>query len=87
VNSTGRVVFNRDAAERLGNAKSVEVVKQGSKVLMLALASEKGLPIRYSHGRPYISATKQLKELGIFDGAALDLNVSEHNGNGFAVSV
>lgn len=85
INKTGRVCFGRAAAERIGELAWMTVAAAGKGLRMVAKAKETegALPIRRANGRPYVSATRALKDFG-FDGTkAYDVEASAHNATGF----
>jgi hypothetical protein len=85
INKTGRVCFSKTAADRLGEAKYVAITIDKRTVRFEPLAKERegAVPVRDGGGRPYISATKQLKTLG-FDGSKpYDIEAKPLNAHGF----
>ena len=91
INSTGRVCFAKDAAERLLSAFKAS----DSKYCLVAV--DKGIVrldpqkkqidgavnVKFASGRPYVSATKQMKPLG-FDGSRpYDIEAKPYGAAGF----
>jgi hypothetical protein len=83
INPSGRVCFGKVAAARIGDLGFMKITVDGKLVRMIATATETETPIRRASGRPYVSATKQLKEAGIFAGTAVDLVATPYNHRGF----
>lgn len=65
VNKTGRVCFGRTAANRIGDLRYMTIAIDGKRIKRVATdkAREATVEIRRANDRPYISATKALKEV------------------------
>jgi hypothetical protein len=86
INPSGRVCFGKMAAARIGDLGFMKITPDGKSVRMIATATETETPIRRAGGRPYITATKELRDAKIFDGAALDLIAKPINSHGFELA-
>jgi hypothetical protein len=89
INVTGRVCFGRHAAARIGDLAHMLVKVDGKTLRLIARkdATDESVDIRRAGKRPYISATKALKELGWEGKKALDLVADPINSHGFACKV
>ena len=88
VSTRGRVRFLRHLATALGgnaNFATVEVAKGAITITTATKSNDSTIPVRQSHGRPYISATKQLTEAGWDGKKSLVIAVDLINGKQFAV--
>jgi hypothetical protein len=86
VNKTGRICFGRAAAARIGDMKFMAASAEGKVMRFVAKPkqTEGDLPIRRAAGnRPYLSATKLLKEYGFTGERAHDAVAKPYNTHGF----
>jgi hypothetical protein len=83
INPSGRVCFGKLAAARIGDMGFMTITHEGKVLRMVATNRETETPIRRASGRPYISATKELKAAGLFNDEAADLVPQPYNHHGF----
>lgn len=83
INKTGRVCFNKTAAERLGEkADYMAITVNGKAVRMTPTAkgTEGAVDINRANGRPYVSAMRLLKGLGFTGEESVDVIARPVNG-------
>ncbi|HEY7338051.1 MAG TPA: hypothetical protein VH639_24405 [Bryobacteraceae bacterium] len=86
INPSGRICFGKAAAERIGELGFMAVSQTDHTLRLQATAKETDTAIRRANGRPYITATQELKASGLFSGKAVDLIAKPVNGHGFELT-